>query len=167
MKKTANILQMAAIMFIVCFVTSCNQIKLSDQEAKAFIIKDQKLPKSCYIKLILSDMTGLNALQNAGLITYSYGFSGFDTWFKLTPTDLGKPYYLGLDGRDVHKFRTYDIDFDKITGISVNREEQTAIVRFTTKAINITPIATTLSLMPRLVDQEIVLKKFDTGWQLK
>ena len=65
-------------------------------------------------------------------------------------------------------FKTFDIGFNDISGIALDKDQQTATVRFTIKAINITPVG---RLLEQNVDAprsgELVFKKFDKGWQLQ
>jgi hypothetical protein len=75
---------------------------------------------------------------------------------------------------NVYKFKTNDIDFDQITGISIDKETQTATVRFTLKSTNVTPVALSLKSegyikysLDNSIPGELIYKKFDNGWQLE
>ena len=120
----------------------------------------------------------LDALQEDGLIIYQIEYHGAfsDPSLYLFPTESGQPYFLGQSGSNSNEymFKTNDIDFDQITGISIDKKSQTATVRFTLKATNITPVARSLKRINYLkysldtpINYQLVFKKFDTGWQLQ
>lgn len=169
------------VLFIGIALTSCNQLKLEKHEAKDLIIKELGLPQKHSIDLkIIGDNKFLNdALQNEGIINFNWEKQGLLLCLKgVTVTEKGKAYFLGKTSEDTYRFKTYDTDFGEITGISINKNDQTATIRFTTNSINVTPIAMVLSngwfgekyIHENLngpKSQEIVLKKFDSGWQIK
>jgi len=151
-------------------LTNCNRINLTDQEAKGLIIKTLNLPQKFNTKVSRNDMRTLISLERAGLI---YKKGGFFSGYMVYATDKGKPYLIGEEtehmyGKNVLKFKSFEIDFNQITGIAINKEQQTATVRFSLKAINITPIGRATE---RNIDDfrngELVFKKFDNGWQLE
>jgi len=168
--KNINIISVTFLSTFLLILGGCNQISLSDKEAKELIIKTQNLPIRYSVTVGLGDITQLENLQNAGLITFSYNSGFYSAYLNVIPTDKGKPYFLEkLKGNpyDSYNFKSYDIDFGEITGISINKEEQTATVRYNNIVINKTPIAVVLSLGPTSLEKEIVFKKFDKGWQIK
>ncbi len=96
-----------------------------------------------------------------------------DLYLNITILEKGKPYYMGMDQNGCHKFYTYDIEFNQIEGISFNKENLTATIRFSIKATNITPFASSLRRINQInikdtpISGEFIFKKFDTGWQLE
>jgi len=176
--KNTKLLFMLLISISIVF-SSCNRVKLDNNEAEGLIKKTLQLPIAYRedIGLGFGATSWLDALQNDGLITYNIKYSGpIHTYLYLNPTNLGKPFYLGQDptNSNIYIFKTNDIDFDQITGIAINKESQTATVRFTLKAINVTPIARTLSSIGYIkysldnpISGELIFKKFDNGWQLQ
>lgn len=178
MKNTVLII---ALLMSIAF-TGCNQVKLENNETEGLIKKTLELPKTyrddCGWDSGVS-MFGasgkLDALQADGLITYNIEYHGAfnDPSLNLSPTDKGKPYFLGQNS-NIYKFKTNDIDFDQITGISIDKETKIATVRFTLKATNVTPVARSLSRkgyikysLDNPLNGEIIFKKFDNGWQLE
>ena len=169
--KNVNIISAAFLCSILLILTSCSKISLSDKEARELVIKTQNLPISYYVSVGMN-LNQLSRLQDAGLILFSYNSGWYSSYLKVEPTDIGRPYFLGKDDSnknpayDSFKFKSYDIDFGAITGISINKEDQTATVRYNL-LINKSPIAVALSLEPESLEKEIVFKKFDKGWQIK
>jgi len=179
--------QTFSLVCTVLLLAGCNGLKLDRQEAKELIIKTMNLPQN-HTSTVGMDMNlnGLRALQEASLITYTdeqkFDMSTYQHYdvLNIIPTAVIKPYYLGKNANSFI-FKTYDTDFDQITGIAINKEQQTATVRFTTKAINVNLVATVLSRTPyafsgknyiteildRPVSHELTFKKFDSGWQLQ
>lgn len=168
------------MLFISIALASCNQVKLNNDEAADLVKKTLELPKQYRedIGLGWGASTWLDALQEDGLIIYNIEYHGAftDPTLSLFPTDKGQPYYLGQGENNSNKymFKTNYIDFDQITGISIQKESQTAIVRFSLKATNITPIARTLSKINYIkysldnpIIGELIFIKFDNGWQLQ
>ena len=170
------------VLLLTLAFSSCNQVKLDNIEAEGLIKRTLELPKSYSYSVGWGQgvsMWGasgpLDALQSAGLITYNIEYHGAfsDPSLYLSTTELGKPYFLGQNS-NVCEFKTNDIDFDKITGISINKESQTAIIRFSLKATNVTLAGYALaqkkyikySLSGSIIG-ELVYKKFDSGWQLE
>ena len=163
-------------------ITSCNQVKLENNEAEGLIKKTLELPKTYRRDVgwgsgvsMFGASGPLDALQSNGLITYNIEYHGAfsDPSLYLTPTEKGKPYYLGQNS-NVYMFKIHDIDFDQITGISVDKETKTATVRYTLKATNVTPVASALSSngyieysLDNPLNGELIFKKFDNGWQLQ
>ena len=170
------------MLLISIALSSCNQTKLDNSEAAGLIKKTLELPKTyredCGWGSDVS-MFGaagkLDALKEDGLISYNIEYHGAftDPSLYLTPTDKGKPYFMGQNS-NIFMFKTNDIDFDQITGISIDKETQIATVRFTLKATNISPIARSLSRkgyikysLDNPINGELIFKKFDNGWQLQ
>ena len=174
MKKAIILFLLSAFLMI----SGCNQLSLNNIEAEGLIKNILELPKSYRedIGLGFGASTWLDALQNDGLITYHIEYSGpWNTYLYLNPTENGNSFYLGVDPQNsnIHRFKTNDIDFDQIIGISVSKESQTATIRFSLKATNITPVASSLKRVGRIkypldlpISAELVFKKFDSGWQL-
>jgi len=108
-------------------------------------------------------------LQREGYITMSRHGAWLD--YDLSVTEKGSRYYLGegkyRNGSNTLLFKTFDIDFNEIIGIAFNQEQRTATIRFSLKAINITPIGRILeNNIDNHQNGELVFKKFDTGWRL-
>lgn len=163
-------------------LSSCNQTKLSNDDAKLLIVKTLNLPITYRHDIDKRPSMGsgfeLDGLRSAGLITGSE-YLDSRTAIKIQITEIGQSSFIG-ENNDAYMFNTNDIDFDQITGISINKEEQTATVRFSLKAKNATLAAYALaktkagfsgknyinySLINPL-NGELVFKKFDKGWQL-
>ena len=150
------------------FFLNCNQIKLTNEEAKLLVIKTLNLPQS-FNQNITGNSMASNVLEANGFITktgfWLYGFS-------IHPTKKSKPYIVSTSkepmyGTNTINFRVFDIELNEITGIAINKDEGTAIVRFSLKASNITPIG--MIVEPNIntpKSGELLYKKFDTGWQL-
>jgi hypothetical protein len=167
------------ILLLLVMFSSCNQIKLENNEAIDLIKKTLELPKSYSEEIGLGwgATSWLDALQEDGLIIYNIEYHGAltDPSLYLFPTETSTPYYLGQDsGSGKYMFKTNDLEFDQITGISIQKESQTAMVRFSLKATNITPVARTLSKISYIkysldnpITGELIFKKFDRGWQLQ
>ena len=172
MKTT--ILKIIVFVFTVGLFSNCNQITLTNQEAQALIVRALLLPQKFNeeVNANSNDPLGVGKkcqkIEDNGFVwkegNWIYGYT-------LHVTDKGKPYLLG-QGKDMHgkntlQFQAFDIDFNEVTGIAINKEQQTASVRFSLKAINISPISRLLEENinnPR--NAELVFKKFDNGWQL-
>lgn len=170
------------VLFIAIVFTSCNQVKLENSEAEGLIKKTLELPKTYRRDVgwgsgvsMFGASGPLDALQSAGLIKYNIEYHGAftDPSLYLKPTEQGKPYFLGQNA-NVFMFKIHDIDFDQITGISVDKETKTATVRYTLKATNVTPVARALSgqgyikySLDNPLNGELIFKKFDNGWQLQ
>lgn len=168
-------------LFIAIALTSCNQVKLENNEAEGLLKRTLELPKTYRRDVgwgsgvsMFGASGPLDALQSDGIITYNIEYNGAftDPSLYLTVTDKGKPYFLGQNS-NVYMFKIHDIDFDQITGISVDKETKTATVRFTLKATNVTPVARALSSeyikysLDNPISGELIFKKFDNGWQLQ
>jgi len=153
---------------------SCNSFKLTNQDAERLVTQTLGLPISFRDDVIPSSKDFIfegakfEKLCKNGFMTKSgswiYGYKG-------QITEKAKPYYLGMEDDywkgKVHKFKTFDIDFNEIIGILINKEQQTALIRFSLKAINVTPIGELLrnDLGTPFIG-ELRYKKFDTGWVL-
>jgi len=163
------------LLLSVIALSSCNKFKLEDQEAKNLVISTLNLPQKFTEEVNANTMEPLGSgrkcqiLEDAGFI---YKEGNWIYGYNLYCTDKGKPYLIGegkehMQGKNTLKFQAFDIDFDQITGIAINKEQQTAIVRFTLKATNVSPISRAVEKNidnPR--SSELVYKKFDKGWQL-
>jgi len=169
------------MLFFTLAFSSCNQVRLDNNEAEELIKKTLELPKSysyCVGWGQNASMWGaaskLDALQNDGLITWQDEPNGWEERILyLEPTEKGKPFLIRKNGNE-YTFKIHDIDFDQINGISIDKNSQTATVRFTLKSTNVTPIARSLSSggfikysLDNLLNGELIFKKFDNGWQLQ
>lgn len=179
MEKKKNYYSVLLIlMFSLLFAACGEKIDLPNQEAQVLVEKTLNLP----IKF-RSEITGTRyhwdkendpsyKLEQEGYITVYVDWTYFsDPSYRLSVTEKGNQYYLG-EGKSRRRdnallFKTFDVGFNEITGIAINKEEQTATVRFSLKAINITPIG---RILENNIDNprngELVFKKFDNGWQL-
>ena len=152
----------------------CNALKLTNPAAETLVTQTLGLPISFRDDIIPSSKDFLfegakfEKLCKNGFMTKSgsflYGYKG-------QITEKAKPYYLGVEDDywkgKVHKFKTFDIVFNEIIGILINKEQQTALIRFSLKAVNVTPIGELLrkDLGAPFIG-ELRYKKFDTGWVL-
>jgi len=143
MKK--NVLIFATIALAI--ITSCTQIKMNSDEAKSLIVTTLKLPITYRHDIDKKPSMGsgfeLDGLRNAGLIT---GSETLDSrrLIEIQITELGSSSFIG-ENNSAYMFKTNDIDFDQITGISVNKDVQTATIRFSLKAKNATLAAYALA----------------------
>lgn len=163
-------------------LSGCNQTKLTNDDAKALITNTLNLPVTYRHDINKRPSMGsgfeLDGLREAGLITGSE-YLDSRRLIEIQITELGQSSFIG-ENDNAYMFKTNDIDFDQITGISINKEEQTATVRFSLKAKNATLAAYALaktkagfsgnnyinySLINPL-NGELAFKKFDNGWQL-
>jgi len=148
---------------------------MTDEEAEILIKKELNLPKKFNeeINANSNDPLGEGAkcysLEKAG---YVYTTGNWIYGYNLYTTAKGKPYLIGegkdsWSGKNTLKFKAFDIDFDKVTGIALNKETQIATVRFTLKAINISPISLAIDKdFDSIKNGELEFKKFDKSWQL-
>ncbi len=175
----------SAIISIATIITlsSCDNLKMTNEEATSLVRQAVNLnvPQHFQADIGINGMgqaRELNALSQEGVLTWTYqnNFGGFPIYLvTLNMPDHIKQYYLGKNKRtQFDVFKTNDFDLDQITGISINKNDQTATVRFTLKATNVTPIGQALNknnLLLYKVDRpangELVFKKFDNGWQLQ
>jgi hypothetical protein len=197
MSRIINLTKMKKINTYLMILTSialmnCNQIKLSGTEATELIQKNLKLPHDHNISILShsSNEDYFNLLQQNGLITWK--FDWVEYWAgsvisrsyecEISLTDKGAPFLIEKNSNEnpypsmnlfVYKFKGYTINLNTITGISVNKENQSATVRYILKASNITPFAESLQgtkYVPHALNSdingELVFKQFDTGWQL-
>ncbi|MCK9639747.1 MAG: hypothetical protein M0R39_07530 [Prolixibacteraceae bacterium] len=167
---------------IMALLPSCNQVKLTNDEAKALIVGTLGLPVTYRHDIDKRPSMGsgfeLDGLRNARLITGSEYLDSRRP-IEIQITEAGKSSFIG-ENNDSYMFKTNDIDFDQITGISINKEEQTATIRFSIKAKNATLAAYALAKtkagfsghnyinysLVNSLNGELVFKKFDNGWQL-
>lgn len=180
MKKT---IYLTILLFSTNIYTSCNQTTLTNEEAKALIKKDLGVPVSFHQDLTkqatIFSADILNVLRTEGLVN-GPRYVDVNTPIQIEITEKGQSSFVSEED-SYYRFKTNDIDFDQITGISVNKEDQTATVRFTLKATNVTPAAIALSKqtigysgnkyipynLETPINGELVYKKFDNGWQLQ
>jgi hypothetical protein len=169
------------IVVIASISTSCNRVNLSQDEAKALIVQSLHLPFIFRFDInkraSFDNDFAVYGLYKAGLTTGGDYYPG--QTINIQPTELGKPSYLGDNG-NAYMFKTNDIVFVQITGIAINKDQQTATIRFTLKADNVTLAGYTLAKtngdlngnkcivysLTRPLNGELTYKKFDNGWQL-
>lgn len=175
MKKVVSILTIYLI-FVSALFTSCQNLKLSNDEAKAIVIKTLSLPQRFFEEINANSMDPLGAgskcdkLEREGFV---YKSGNWIYGYTLNVTDKGKPFVIGqgkdaMYGKSTVKFQAFTLDFDQIMGIAINNEQGTATVRFTLKATNISPISRAIdSNIENPKNGELVFKKFDNGWQLE
>lgn len=169
------------VLLLTLALSSCNQVKLDNIEAEGLIKKTLELPKSYSYNVGWGpgvSMWGaggkLDALQNDGLLTWRSEPNGWsDNILYLNLSEKGKPFLISHN-ENIYTFKIHDIDFDQITGISIDKNTQIATVRYTLKATNVTPIALSLSRggyikysLDNPLSGELIFKKFNTGWQLQ
>jgi hypothetical protein len=171
------------LIFVLALLSSCESTKLSNEEAKEIIVKALDLPARFRHDVNKKPTMGsgfeLDGLRNAGLIIGS-DYLDSNTPIYIEITENGKSSFIG-ENESAYMFKTNDVDFDQISGISINKEEKTALVRFTLKATNVTPAGRALSQtsagfsgskyinysLDTPINGEITLKLFDNGWQLQ
>lgn len=175
-------LTIISVTIVLALFTSCNQVKLTNDEAKVLIIRTLNLPITFRHDVDKRPSMGsgfeLDGLRKAGLITGSE-YLDSRRLIEIQITEIGESSFMG-ENSSAYMFKTNDIVFDQITGISINKEEQTATIRFSLKAKNVTLAAYALaktdagfsgekyinySLINPL-SGEFIFKKFDNGWQL-
>lgn len=173
MKKSLFLFTLVFFASLIFIFSSCNNVKLTNQEAQSLVTKTLNLPQK-FSKAVPANWNfePVGKLEREGYVS-KYGVGYIVQHYRLNILDKGKPYYMGTQGKDsegedIPIFKSFDVDFNEITGIAINKEAQTASVRFSLKAINITPIGNLLEENinnPR--NGELVFKKFDNGWQLE
>lgn len=169
MKKTV----LKAIVFIMAVLgfSNCDQMNLSNQEGQALIIKALSLPSKFSESVVGSNYRIWNKMKEEG---YIYDPDNCSWGCNLRVTEKGKKYLLGesksndMFNYNVLQFEGFTIDFNQIEGISINKDQQTATIRFTLKSTNISPIS---RILEDKIDNpragELVFKKFNNGWQLE
>ena len=154
-------------------VSSCNQTKLSNEEAKSLVVNSLNLPISINAYVSYRGKSGfLKEFSMDILKREGYIMDVGDWLFSTTQvTNKGREYLVNtedINGSPEFTFRMYDIDFEAIKGIAINKEQQTATVRFALKYTNITPVAEAIDEnIQKPLESELVFKKFDSGWQLQ
>ena len=159
------------VIFVVLTMVSCKQLKMTNKEAQTLVAQTLNLPQKFSKKVAGTADIGdeSDELKKAGYITKS---GNWVDGYYLNVTDMGKQYLVSIGkdavyGTSTLTFKTLDIDFGEITGVAINKDQETATVRFTLKATNVTPIG---RIIVRNIDGpkngELVFKKFDNGWQL-
>jgi len=173
--KLLHLLKTTLFILTISLLQSCNQITLDKQEAQTLIVKTLNLPQKFHEEANANS----NDPWGAGGRFYTLEKAGFvaknGNWiygYKIYATEKGKPYVIG-EGKDntgnkTLKFKGFDIVFNEINGIAINKEQHTATIRFSLKADNISPI---MRVLEKDIDGikmgELVFRKFDTGWQLE
>lgn len=171
MKKALTKLNFLVALAATLTFTSCKQLEMSNEEAKSMVVQHLNLPQN-----FSQTIGGTDPLNNADDILEQEGYiykSG--SWlhgYSIHPTEKGQQFITasgkdGMYGTKTVDFKTFDINFGEITGIAVNKDQETATVRFTLVATNVTPIG---KIVEPNIDQpksgEMMFKKFDNGWQL-
>jgi hypothetical protein len=167
MKIICKSLRFFVLIITAISITNCNQVRLSETEAKDLIVKELTLPLKInrnsgeYIGYVNDLAKGgyLSLTPSVGLMPYA------------EVTEKGKPYLVSIEngnwGLKKYVFHCFDVDFNAVEGISVNKEQQTAIVRFSLKPINVTPVGKIIYKNIKEINNfELVFKKFDSGWQI-
>lgn len=171
MTNVNNILRLAALILTVVFSTSCNNLNLTNEEAKVLITQKLGLPKKVTDNVSGSDIFKWPKLMEAGLI-YDPGNCSYGC--DLKATEEGAKYLIKDEGEGGYPmeyntltFQCYFIDLGDITGIALDKEQQTAVIRFVLKAIDITPAGQAMDdNVNNARNSELIFKKFDNGWQL-
>lgn len=172
MTNANNILKLTALILTVVFSTSCNNLKLTNEEAKNLITGTLGLPQKFNEDVSGSNIFRWDKAMKAGFI-YDPGNCSWGC--TLRATEKGKPFLIsdkitgsgGYYDYNTLYFQGFDIDFGEVTGIAVNKEQQTAVIRFNLKATNISPVSQVLQdNINNVRSSELVYKKFDNGWQL-
>ena len=172
-KLSMRIVFILTVSTILFFLESCKRLTLNNDEAKQLVTKTLGLPQK-YVQTVNANDNLNNAsdlLEQEGYVTKSgswiYGYT-------LNSTDLGSEYIdnVGKEpmyGKNTITFKTLEIDFGEITGVSLNEDNQTATVRFSLKAINITPVGKILcsKIIDNSKNGELIFKKFESEWQLE
>ena len=176
-------LKLIIMLLLSIAFTNCDQVKLSENDAQKLIEQSLSLPKKMSIPIWFADETVLNMLLNDGLITAYHIDPYIDRDHFIEVSEAYKQYNLGethyMARRD-YIFKIYDIEFAKIDGISINKENKTALVRFTLKFTNISPFARSLVKiqtgwnhpninrnLDNTISVELNLRNFDSGWQIE
>ncbi len=176
------------MLFFLIALTGCGGLNLSEQDAQTLVKSSKSLPHD-YPVIIRNSSDNeaiLNLLQQNGLITWKFkwgnDYNGHSFDCDIYPTDKGKGFFLGKSQQqgelgimfENYMFKGYTMDFNQIVGISVNKENQTATVRYSQKATQVSPFAQLLANNTKFISQpltsditeDVIFKKFDTGWQL-
>ena len=169
--KNNHILIVIGFAISVCLFSSCNKTNLTNPEAQVLIEKALGLPHGyredvrVYEKHLYWPSKTQNTLVKQGFLDQR---DHFDQWYtEYLVTEKAKPYCIQNDSK-IAQFKTFDIAFNEVTGIAINKEQQTATVRFSVKATNITPIGQALfNNINEPKNGELSFKKFDNGWQLE
>lgn len=173
-------LKLIVILLLSVAFTNCDQVKLADREAQNLIEQSLNLPKKFSTAVYSADATSLDLLLADGVITGGRVNNNNNRENYIEISDACKQYNLGETtnmGNKDYVFKTYDIEFANIDGISINKENKTALVRFTIKFTNITPFARSLVKsrswnlkiyrdLDNPIRGELNFRKFDSGWQI-
>jgi hypothetical protein len=172
MAQINHILKLTTFILIVVFSTSCNNLKLNDEEAKKLITETLTLPQS-----FNENVTGANIFvwDKAMKEGFIYDPGNCSWGCTLQATEKSTPYLIsdkitgngGYYNYNTLTFKGFDIDFGQVLGIAINKEQGTATVRFSLVSTNISPVGRALENNidnPR--NGELIYKKFDNGWQL-
>jgi hypothetical protein len=146
-------------------VISCDKYKLSNKEAFDILNKSELSGSIGYIDVKIHQAE-TKLLEKGGFLKINV--EDF-VWYTLDITEKGEQYFLSKEGPkyfESYRFLLYNEKPDSITGIAIDQEKGTAIVRYATVVEN-TPIAECLSLTKKPETLEVTFKKFDTGWQIE
>ena len=173
MTNANNILKLTALILTVVFSTSCNNLKLTNEEAKNLITGTLKLPQNFNENVTGADVFVWDKAMKEDFI-YDPGNCSYGC--TLQATEKSKPYLIsdkitgsggGYIDYNTLTFKGFEIDFGQVLGIAINKEQGTATIRFSLVSTNITPVGRALEKNidnPR--NGELIYKKFDNGWQL-
>ena len=171
MTNVNRILRLTAFILTVIILSSCNDLKMTNVEAKSLIIVTLGLPQKFHEDVSGSNIFRWDKAMKAGFIHDP----GNCSWgCNLVATEKGKQYLIRVEGKGGYPmnynhliFKGFDIDFCEVTGISINKDDQTAVIRFNLKATNISPVSQALEdNINNARNSELIFKKFDNGWQL-
>jgi len=153
-------------------------------EAQKLIVAALNLPKECTEKVAVGDEVTLSRLKQGGAIVEGFvNNSNFHENY-IEVSESNKKYFLGKitsGGSDYpsYLFKTFNLDLGKIEGISVNKENQTAQVRFTIEYKDVSPFGRILGQytseggngfridIEKPITAEFNFRLFDTGWKLE
>lgn len=170
------------VLFFTTLLTSCKELKMSNEEAEKLIKNSLNLPQkiNMNIEANVSNNYAFGCLKDAGYLSATRNWNpssgSFGQWeYYVEVLDNAKPYLIEENQQTgTFVFKINDIIFDKITGISIDKNNNTSLVRFNLKIENVTPIGSTLQNNGQIsyslndpIQAELTFKKFDNGWQLE
>ena len=124
---------------------SCNSLTLEEQEAQNLINQNLNLPKTFSIEIGQFSFSESHASQYySALLDQGFLYKTDDNPYTFASEievnkEKSAPYFLGRADFGKFTFKKYDIGFDAIQSISIDKEEKIARVAFTLKYMNIPP----------------------------
>ncbi|MFZ4726764.1 MAG: hypothetical protein ACOYMD_15125, partial [Paludibacter sp.] len=113
----------------------------------------------------------LKVMESRGLATYNFipvGTEGYGCYGELT--EEGKKYFVKYFGGNEYIIMiTAKIGFGEVTGIRDTGDNNTAIVEYTEKIIEVTPVGQMYNNGPQLgqtTPAKAYFVKYDDGWRL-